>query len=199
MPTTFCNAMALEPAIVIFDACVLYPFHLRNVVVQLAVDRLVDARWTDEIHDEWIRNLAANVPAISIERLQITRALMDQALPNALVSSYRGHIGAITLPDTNDRHVMAAGIASRASVILTWNLRHFPAKELKKHGLTGQTPDAFLVDLYDKAPDETIASLANARRNLNKTRVSAADFIGVLKSQKLIQLSARLGKHLADL
>ena len=53
MPKTFSNAMALEPAVVIFDACVLYPFHLRNIVVQIAVDRLVDARWTDEIHDEW--------------------------------------------------------------------------------------------------------------------------------------------------
>ena len=56
------------------------------------VDRLVDARWTDEIHDEWIRNLAANVPAIAIERLQITPGLMHQALPNALVSSYNGRI-----------------------------------------------------------------------------------------------------------
>ena len=79
--------MALEPAVVIFDACILYHFHLRNVAVQLAVDRLVDARWTDEIHDEWIRNLAANVPVIPIERLQVTRGLMDQALPNALVSN----------------------------------------------------------------------------------------------------------------
>ena len=119
MPKTFSNAMAFEPAVVIFDACILYPFQLRNVLVQLAVDRLVDARWTDEIHDEWMRNLAANVLAISIERLQITRSLMDQALPKALVSSYSGHIGAVTLPNPNDRHVVAAGIASDASVILT--------------------------------------------------------------------------------
>jgi hypothetical protein len=67
--------MAFEPSVVIFDACILYPFHLRNIVVQIAVDRLVDARWTDEIHDEWIRNLVANRPAIPIERLQITRRL----------------------------------------------------------------------------------------------------------------------------
>jgi hypothetical protein len=62
----------LDPSIVIFDACVLYPFHLRNIVVQIAVDRLVDARWTDEIHDEWICNLVAGVPGIPIERLQTT-------------------------------------------------------------------------------------------------------------------------------
>jgi hypothetical protein len=46
--------MAFEPAVTVFDACILYPFHLRNVLIQAAVDRLVEARWTDEIHDEWI-------------------------------------------------------------------------------------------------------------------------------------------------
>ncbi len=199
MPKTSSNAMAFEPAVVIFDACILYPFHLRNIVVQIAVDRLVDARWTDEIHDEWIRNLAANVPSIPIERLQITRHLMKDALPHAMVSAYLGHICAVTLPDPNDRHVVAAGIAGGASVILTWNLRDFPVRELKKHGLRRQTPDAFLVDLYDTAPDLTLASLANARRNLSKTRVSASGFVDILKNQKLTQLSDRIAKHLTDL
>ena len=58
--------MVLEPSVVIFDACILYPFHLRNIVVQIAVDHLVDARCTDEIHDEWIRNLVARMPGIPI-------------------------------------------------------------------------------------------------------------------------------------
>lgn len=58
MPRTLGSAMAFEPAVAVFDACILYPFHLRNIIVQVAVDRLVEGRWTDTIHDEWIRNLA---------------------------------------------------------------------------------------------------------------------------------------------
>ena len=81
--------MVLKLSVVIFDACILYPFHLRNIVVQIAGDRLVDARWTDEIHDEWIRNLVADVPGIPIERLKITRKLMNHALPDATVTGYR--------------------------------------------------------------------------------------------------------------
>jgi len=111
--------MVLDPSIVIYDACVLYPFHLRNIVVQIAVDRLVDARWTDEIHDEWIRNLVARVPGIPIERLQITRKLMDDALPDATVAGYQAHLEAMTLPDPDDRHIVAAAITAGASVILT--------------------------------------------------------------------------------
>lgn len=80
--------MALEPSVAVFDACILYPFHLRNIVVQAAVDRLVEARWTDAIHEEWIRNLAANAQAIPMERLQITRQLMNDALPTAMVTGY---------------------------------------------------------------------------------------------------------------
>jgi hypothetical protein len=167
--------------------------------VQIAVDRLVDARWTNEIHDEWIRKLMANRPAIPIERLQVTRRLMNDALPSAMVSGYQQHIQAVTLPDPDDRHVVAAGIASGATIVLTWNLRDFPAREMKKHGLRTQTPDAFLVNLYDHAPDLILASLANARRNLSKTRVSASDFINILENQGLIQLSARIAGHLGAL
>lgn len=199
MPRTSNSVMAFEPSVAIFDACILYPFHLRNVVVQAAVDRLVEARWTDEIHDEWIRNLAADAPTIPIERLQITRRLMNEALPEATISGYEDHIPTVSLPDPDDRHVAAAAIAAGASVILTWNLRDFPAVEMKKHGLCRQTPDAFLADLYDKVPDLMVSSLANARRNLNKTRVSASDFIDILTNQRLAGLTTRLKKHLTDL
>ncbi len=71
--------MVFEPAVTVFDACILYPFHLRNIIVQTAVDRLVEARWTDQIHEEWMRNLVADTPAIPIERLHITRQLFPLA------------------------------------------------------------------------------------------------------------------------
>ena len=199
MQRTFGGAMAFEPSIAILDACILYPFHLRNVVVQAAVDRLVEARWTDEIHEEWMRSLATGAPAVPMERLQNTRRLMDDALPTATVSGYEGHVAAVNLPDPNDRHVVAAGIAAGAALILTWNLRHFPANELKTFGLRKETPDAFLAGLYDKVPDLMIDTLANARQNLTKSRVSASDFVAILESQRLVELAKRVRRHVADL
>jgi hypothetical protein len=191
--------MAFEPSVAVFDACILYPFHLRNILVQAAVDRLIEARWTDKIHDEWIRNLASDAPAIPAERLQTTRRLMNEVLPGATVGGYEDIILTVSLPDPDDRHVVAAAIAAGASVILTWNLRDFPAKALAEHGLRSQTPDAFLAELYDEAPDLTVDSLANARRNLNKSRVSASDFVDILGNQNLNQLVTRLKKHLTNL
>ena len=133
--------MAFEPSVAVYDACILYPFHLRNIVVQAAVDRLVEARWTDEIHDEWMRNLVANTPGLSIERLWVTRRLMNDALPVATVGGYAELIPAVNLPDPHDRHVVAADIAAGASVILTWNLRDIQVTVLKTHGLCARTPD----------------------------------------------------------
>ena len=136
--------MAFEPPIAVYDACVLYPFHLRNLLVQCAVDRLVDARWTDEIHDEWIRNLTANDPTIPPNHLRAARDLMNAAVPTATVKAYEAIIPSIVLPDADDRHVVAAAVAAGASVIVTWNVRDFPAAELRRHRLRKLTPDIFL-------------------------------------------------------
>jgi len=46
----------------IFDACVLYPVPLRDLLMYLTGSDLFQARWTDEIHDEWMRNLLKNCP-----------------------------------------------------------------------------------------------------------------------------------------
>ncbi len=191
--------MVFDPVVAVFDACILYPFHLRNVIVQAGVDRLVDARWTDEIHDEWMRNLVANAPGLSVDRLTATKQLMTIALPDAMVGGYEKHIATISLPDPDDRHVVAAAIEAKATHILTWNLRHFPVRALKAHGLVRQTPDAFLADLYDKVPQLLLASLANARRNLSKSGLSAEEFVDVLREQKLSQLAKRLRGDVGDL
>jgi hypothetical protein len=124
---------------------------------------------------------------------------MEQALPAAMVAGYENHVSAIDLPDPNDRHVVAAGIAAAASIILTWNVRHFPAKELKKFGLRRETPNTLLCAIYDEVPDLMIGSLANARRNLTRSGVSASDFIKVLRGQKLVGLAKRAERHLAEL
>jgi hypothetical protein len=75
----------------------------------------------------------------------------------------------------------------------------FPEKELKKFGLRRMNPDDFLSGLFDKALDLVIGSLANARQNLSKTRVSASDFIRILENQRLAQLAKRVEKYVSDL
>src|SRR3954470_8232333 len=115
--------MGYDWALVVYDANVLYPFHLRNLLIQCAVDRLVAARWTDEIHEEWIRTLTANVAALDRDRLLRTRDLMNRALPERNGPGYARPPPGIPLPDPNDRHVVAAAVECGASLIVTWNTK----------------------------------------------------------------------------
>ncbi len=39
----------------LFDANALYPAPLRDLLLQLATTKLFHARWTNAIHEEWIR------------------------------------------------------------------------------------------------------------------------------------------------
>ena len=67
--------------VVLYDACVLYPAPLRDLLMRLALLDVFQARWTEQIHDEWTRNVAANRPDISAASLARCRQLMDGARP----------------------------------------------------------------------------------------------------------------------
>ena len=70
----------------LFEACVLYPAPLRDLLMWLALTDLFRARWTDEIHDEWIRNVLADRPDLRPEQLERTRQLMNTNVRDCLVS-----------------------------------------------------------------------------------------------------------------
>lgn len=111
---------------VVYDACVLYPAPLRDLLMRLALTDLYRARWTDMIHDEWTRNLKRQRPDLKDEDLERTRSLMNASVRDCLVTGFQPLIPAIQLPDPDDRHVVAAAIHCGASLIVTFNLKDFP-------------------------------------------------------------------------
>jgi hypothetical protein len=91
-------------------------------------------------------------PDIAPERLERRRTAMDEALPDACVSGYQALIPVLTLPDPDDRHVLAAAIRAKAEVIVTFNERDFPEDVLAGYQIRPQHPDTFLRHLVDLAP-----------------------------------------------
>lgn len=124
----------------------MYPTALRDLFMWLAEKNLFRPRWSDHIHAEWIRNVLADKPQITAERLQTTRKLMDRT-PEALVTGYEALIPAIELTAKEDRHVVAAAVLAKADAIVTFNLRDFPEEELGRYDLEAIHPDEFLLDL----------------------------------------------------
>lgn len=71
------------------------------------------------------------------------------AFPDARVTKYSGLIEGLTLPDPDDRHVLAAAIKCNANVIVTNNLKDFPADYLQSFGIDVKSADDFLTDIID--------------------------------------------------
>ncbi len=99
--------------VVLYDANVLYPSTLRDLLIRVAQAGLVQARWTEQILDEVFGNLTANRPDLDPQKRNRTRELMNRAVRDCIVTGPEPLIGSIDLPDPGDRHVLAAAIKSR--------------------------------------------------------------------------------------
>lgn len=155
--------------------------------MRLALTDLYRARWTDLIHDEWIRNVAASRPELKREDLERTRALMNAHVRDSLVTDFEYLIPSIELPDPDDRHVVAAGIYSGASIIVTFNLKDFPAEVLQRYNLSAQHPDDFVFNLLDLHTAAVCEAAARHRSSLKKPPKTADEYLDTLLNQGLTQ------------
>ena len=126
--------------IVVYDANVLYPSTLRDLLIRIAQAGLVQAKWTDRILDEMFDSLMANRPDLKPAALARTRELMNAAVRDCLITGYEPVIAGLDLPDADDRHVVAAAIRAHAQVIVTANTKHFPATSLALWDVGSQAP-----------------------------------------------------------
>lgn len=170
---------------VIYDACVLYPAPLRDFLMQLALTELFRARWTDRIHDEWTRNVLKNRPDLTMSQINRTRTMMNAAVDDALVFEYEYIIPSLELPDPEDRHVLAAAIASTSNYIITFNLKDFPGAILEKYEIEAQHPDRFISDLIDLKSSTVLTSAEACRQRLKNPPKSAEEYLEILLKQGL--------------
>jgi predicted nucleic acid-binding protein len=176
----------------LFDASVLYPATIRDVLMQLAITDLFRAKWTADIHDEWIRSLRRDRPQLRPEDLQRTRTLMDTAVRDCLVTGYEQLIPSLNLPDPDDCHVLAAAIAGRCDVIVTQNLKHFPETSLAPYGLEAQHPDEFLSNHLNLAPGLFCDAIRMVRARLKNPPFTAPQYLDVLTQNGLVATASEL-------
>lgn len=182
--------------VALLDACVLYPPSLRDLLMRLAAARIYAPRWTEEIHAEWIRNVLANNSDVTPAQLDRTRRLMDKVTPECLVSGYEARIPALSLPDANDRHVLAAAIEAGAPIIVTYNLSDFPNAVLRTYDVQAIHPDDFLVGLFDQDPALFLNAVQMHRASLRHPPKDAAGYLQTLKTNRLNKLALRLEENL---
>jgi predicted nucleic acid-binding protein len=181
-----------HPVTAIYDANILYPAPLRDMFIRLAQRGLVRARWTAAIHDEWMRSVLKDNPALSRSRLARTRSLMDAAVRDCLVTGFEHAIESLSLPDPDDRHVLAAAIQAKAGVIITFNLKDFPRRMLAGYHIEVKHPDDFLLSLLDTDPHPVCAVLKLQRNSLRNPPKTVEELLSTLESQGVVRAVTRL-------
>jgi hypothetical protein len=177
----------MDPLIAVYEACVLYPNFLRDLLVRLAIhgrrQGVLRAKWTGRIHREWIRALLSDRPDINRADLAEIRRLMDRHVRGCRVHGYERWERRLELPDPNDRHVLAAALGCVADVIVTRNVRHFPPSVLDPFGVAAETPDNFLLSLMDSGI--VVAAAAEHRAALTRPPLSVAEYLEALRRNGL--------------
>lgn len=169
----------------LYDACVLYPFHLRDLLIQLATTGLFRARWSADIDREWIDALCRDKGDDKRPALERVRDRMREAVPDCLVTGYEPLVAGLVLPDPDDRHVLAAAIRGRTDVIVTINLTDFPAEALAPHDVQALHPDDFILRQAELSANVVVESAKRCRgRMLNPPR-SAEEYLDILRRQGL--------------
>jgi predicted nucleic acid-binding protein len=166
----------------ILDANVLYPAPIRDLLLNLADVGFYSPKWSDEINDEWVRNLLKNRPDLTEKQLKKTVIAMNNAFEDANIIGYENIIKHLTLPDPGDRHILAAAIKSKSQKIITFNLKHFPASKLNKLSIVAESPDDFISDLIkiDK-PRATIALNNQVNKLMNPPKTAKEVLIALEK------------------
>ena len=182
---------------VVYDANVLHPASLRDLLIRLACTGLYRAKWTDAILDEMTTSVIRANPQLDPARLERTRQLMIRAVPDCLVTGYEPLIRAVELPDHNDRHVVAAAIRCRAQTIVTNNLRDFPDSDLNQFDIKAQSPDHFVYHLLETAYTEVVHTITRQAAALSQPPQSYNQLLDRLEQVGLPQTVAaiRRGPH----
>jgi predicted nucleic acid-binding protein len=182
--------MLPAPFKVVLDACVIYPFLIRDVLLEAAAKDCYQVCWSEMILDEAFRNLIKN-GRITEEKAARLAATMRRAFPDAQVTEYEDLIPSMQ-NDEKDRHVVAAAVKAGAQVIVTANMRDF--RKLPS-GVEAQTPDDFLSNLFDLQPSRMIGVLETIARRYQTPPMTIPE---ILEALDLYDFSALVRGRLAS-
>jgi len=181
--------------IALLDACVLYPAPVRDLLLSVAEEGLYSPVWSQTIQDEWINNLLQNRHDLKREQLIATTKAMNNAFPQANILHYKRLVNQLTLPDENDRHVLATAILGKAQFIITFNIKDFPGKTLALYNIKPQHPDTFLSGLFDTNSKLVCEAFIKMVKRLKNPPINPDKVLSILRSLTLIRITQKLEEY----
>lgn len=178
------------PPRLFLDANVLYGDLLRNLLLRLAAEKVCVIHWSAEVQDEWKRHLVEDA-GYSEAVIARTQARMEAAFPSAVVTDYETLMSQLSLPDGDDRHVLAAALKAGADILVTFNLKDFPDSAVPA-SLTVQHPDVVLRHLLTTNPEGCQVTLTKLVASLKNPPMTVMDIAAALEKNQMPESAALL-------
>jgi predicted nucleic acid-binding protein len=181
----------------LLDANVLYSVAISDALMEVAATGIYAAKWSKAIDEEWVRNLAKNKNRDEAD-FHPRRDSMHDACPDWEVPEEGWKLiePCLSLPDVNDRHVLAAAVAGHADSIVTINIKDFPSSILDPLGITALHPDEFLLQQLQLEPLVVLPAFKAMRARLKNPAFTPEKFVDAMERNGLIQTAAFLGQAL---
>jgi len=187
------------PIVAVIDACVLFKWKVTDFLLNLADLDVFEPIWSDDINDEWMRNLhsAMNIP---VEKIEYRKRKMESAHPAANCPSKPEVLLSIIEKCKNDAqrkdaHVIGTAVSSGATLIVTDNIGDFPQNILDTYGIRKLRPDNFCVELFELFPAAVIDGARRHRATLRRTSPDVDEYLSFLARNKdLSDISALLAQ-----
>ena len=194
---------APAPPVAVLDANVLIPAGLRDLLLSCADVGVFRPVWQSEIEDEVVRNTARLIAerhyvdvVEAHARADAAVAQMRRAFPDACAASelWKPLVRQMTC-DEKDRHVLAVAVGTRATHVVTTNIRDFPVRS-RPAGVAVVKPDRFLRDRLAATPHLVVSAVEGMSARLRNPPQSSVQIARLLREG---QFAPRFGTELLEL
>ncbi|MDV3253560.1 PIN domain-containing protein [Devosia sp. BK] len=186
------------------DACALAGALKRNLLLTLAEADFFRLRWSSTVLDETqaaIEKILLEKGAPDAEaRARRARASMEVAFEDAQVEDFEKFLCVCEgLPDPDDAHVLAAALKTQAAVIVTDNLKDFPAELIKPLNIEVRSTDAFLADTIMLDTGRAVAAIRKMRERFKRPEKTAEAMFLDMEASGLTETVDALRAHVLSL
>lgn len=182
----------------LLDANVFFSIWTLDPILSFADEEYFEPLWSERIMDEVRGHLPEVWDHATPQAVDHYVRVLDSAFPDASVAGWRPLERTIQLDDEDDRHVVAAAIAGRADLIVTWNLKDFPTDVLEGHGLRAVSPDGFLCMLFSIDPEESMALMRGLVSTKKRPPRTMGEEIQHLRQVGNTRFAALLSAHATE-
>lgn len=167
--------------LVVLDTATLVPATLRDTLLRMAREQVFTPYWSEDTLVELERTL--------IQKLNIQKNKVDYLIQNmqnafsrrtVLKQDYKTLLPQMQ-NDPKDRHVLAAAVITKASIIVTPNLKDFPTTALQSLNIQALSPDDFLEQIFTESSATLVQVIQKQAQALKNPPMTAVEILETLK------------------